>query len=522
MLIFVPMSGMGTRYVKAGYTEPKPLIPVDGKPMIERVIETYPYHYPYLFTVNRKHAEETDIIAVLKRLRPHADVHVIEPQKDGPVRTVLESAHLLPDDEPVFLSYCDQGGIWNFVDFERWCRERDFDGALTCYKGFTPSLLGPTQNARARWDGDTILEIREKHQFTDDRMQEYTSTGIHYFKHGRDLKRFSKQLVDSGDRTVGEFFVSIVSQLQIEAGQRVGVWGIDKFYQWGTPEDLRDWESWAQGMREVDGFLGGLSKTQSKAQMVIPMAGLGKRFSDVGYEDPKPLIEVAGQPMIAQAMTFLPKPVSRTLIARKEHAEDERFKKVVAKLDPPANVITLNEVTDGQAITAKIGVETVDPNLPVLIPPCDAGYVFDVEKWLEFEEAADADCIVWCADNHLPSIWYPKQSGWIHANRETGKAHAMAVKKLVADVPIDEQFALTGTFWFKTAQLFLDNVEELVASGERVNNEWYIDTVAKRMIERGMNVKAFIMTKFMPWGTPNELKTFDYWNDVHRHGRDAG
>lgn len=521
MLIFVPMSGMGTRYIRAGYSLPKPLIPVDGKPMIERVLETYPADYPHLFTINREHAENTDIVEVLERLRPGCKIAVIEPHKDGPVRTIIDSEEHIPDDEPVFMSYCDMGSVWSFEAFERWIEEGGWDGALTCYKGFHPSLLGPTRNARCRWEGDRILEIREKHDFTDDIMSEYTSTGVHYFRRGRDLKRFCHELVDRGDRVQNEFFVSMVSQLQIEDGQKVGVYGLDKFFQWGTPEDLRDWESWARGVREIDGFLERLAKTESKAQMVIPMAGLGKRFSDAGYADPKPLIDTAGRPMIAQAMAFLPKPVSRTLVARKEHAEDERFVAVVDQLDPPAQVITLDEVTDGQAITARIGVEAVDPDQPVLIPPCDAGYVFDVDKWLAME-ASDADCIVWCADNHLPSIWYPPLSGWIHADRETGTAHAMAVKKLVDDVPKSEQFALTGTFWFRSGKVFTDNVDELVASGERVNGEWYIDTVAKRMIERGLRVKAFVVDKFMPWGTPNELKTFDYWNEVHRGGRSIG
>ena len=521
-LIYVPMSGFGTRYQKVGYTQPKPLIPVDGVPMIERVLETFPVDYDYLFTINRLHAEQTPIVEVLKRLRPHAKIVIIEPHKDGPVRTLLDTAEHLPDDQPVLLNYCDFGVVWDYQKFEQWLEDGKFDGALTAYKGFHPHLVGPTPYARMLWDGDVILEIREKHQFTDDKMSEYASSGLYWFRTGRDLKRLSQKLVDSGYRVQNEFFVSMVSQLQIEEGQKVGVYELDKFHQWGTPQDLQDWESWATGIRALDDFLGRLSTTQSEAQMVIPMAGLGKRFSDAGYADPKPLIDVGGQPMIAQAMAFLPRPVSRTLIAREEHASDPRFTRVVSKLDPPAQVLTLDRVTEGQAITANIGVEAVDPDRPVLIPPCDAGYVYDIDAWLSQEAAGDADCVVWCAKNHLPSIWYPPLSGWIQADPNTNVAKAMAVKKQVDGAPADEQFALTGTFWFKDGRTFMDGVADLVASNERVNNEFYIDTVAKRMIEQGKRVKAFVVTKFMPWGTPNELKTFEYWNDHHRQSRPVG
>lgn len=519
MLIFVPMSGLGSRYIRAGYTAPKPLINVDGKYMIEHVLDMFPKHYPCLFTVNRQHAEETDLCEVLRKIRPGCQIHVIDVHRDGPVRTVVETEHLIPDDEPLIVSYCDMGCTWDYWDFERWLDDGSFDAAWTCYKGFHPSLLGPTQNARCRWEGDRVLEIREKHQFTDDRMQEYTSSGVHYFRRGSDLKKFSHQLMQSGDRVQNEFFVSVVLQLQVEAGQKVGVYGLERFFQFGTPQDLRDYESWARAMRALDGFTEALSETRTEAQMVVPMAGLGKRFSDVGYKDPKPLIQVAGATMIEQTLRMLPKPSQRVLVARSEHSTTEAFKATLASTDPTPQVITLDRVTEGQAITAQIGVKEVDPNRPVLIPPCDAGYVYNLEEWARLENEPSTDCIVWCARNHLPSIWYPALSGWIHADPKTGDAKAMAVKKLVDDVPIEEQFPLTGTFWFRTGQVFLDGVDELVESGERVNNEWYIDTVAKRMIERGMSVKAFIVDKFMPWGTPNELKTFFYWNDVHRGGR---
>jgi NDP-sugar pyrophosphorylase family protein len=520
MLIFIPMSGLGNRYIRAGYTEPKPLIPVDGKLMIEHVLDMFPSTYPCLFTVNRQHAEETDILEVLERIRPGSKTHVIDVQKEGPVRTVLETEALLPDDEPVLLSYCDMGCVWDFDRFERWLEEGKFDAAWTCYKGFHPSLLGPTQNARCRWDGDVVLEIREKHQFTDDRMSEFTSSGVHWFRRGRDLKRFSRALVENGDRIQNEFFVSMVLQLQVEAGHKVGVFPLERFFQFGTPQDLQDYESWAAGMRALDDFMARAAEATTEAQMVVPMAGLGKRFSDVGYAAPKPLIDVAGRPMIEQTLRMLPKPKERVLVARAEHTSAEAFRSTLDALDPRPRIVELSEVTEGQAITAKIGVERVDPSRPVLIPPCDAGYVYDLEAFAALEADPEVECVVWCARNHLPSIWYPQQSGWIHAEPTSGRAKALAVKKLVDDIPIAEQLALTGTFWFRSGQLFLDAVDELVASGERVNDEWYIDTVAKRMIEQGRNVRAFVVDKFMPWGTPNELNTFLYWNDVHRGGRD--
>ncbi len=133
MLIFIPMAGTGDRYLRAGYTQPKPLIPVDGVPMIERVLEAFPEDARFLFGVNRVHAETTDLVPTLKRLRPQGRIVVMEPHKDGPVQSILSCASELPDDEDVCLNYCDFGVDWSFAKFEEWLKEGKWDGAMSAY-----------------------------------------------------------------------------------------------------------------------------------------------------------------------------------------------------------------------------------------------------------------------------------------------------------------------------------------------------------------------------------------------------
>ncbi|HKP56535.1 MAG TPA: hypothetical protein VJV78_07445 [Polyangiales bacterium] len=528
MLIFVPMAGTGDRYLRAGYTQPKPLIPVDGVTMIERVLETFPKDagLRWLFGINRQHAENTDLTRVLRQLRPDAQIVVLDNHKDGPVRTLLECAEALATDEDVCVNYCDFGVEWSFERFSRWLDRESWDGAMSAYRGFHPHSLGPTLYAYMRNDGERVVEIREKHHFTANKFDEYASAGLYWFRSGRDLVRLGRELVARGERVNNEFYASMLMQLAIEQGAKVGVYELDRFYQWGTPEDLRDYEAWARSMRALDAFSQKVRGAKSRASLVVPMAGRGQRFVDQGYSDPKPLIDVAGKPMIQQSLACLPQPEARVLVAQREHAAAPRFRAAVSELAGRTETIVLDQVTEGQAITARLGVvDGAKPRValdrPLLFAPCDTGYLYDIEAWLALERAADAELIAWTAGDHLPAIWRPQMYGWAQVSPQ-GFIERVAVKQPVAGVDIAQQQVITGTFWFRDAHTFLREVEALVAADDRVNGEFYLDTITRRMVERGARVRAFKVDKYVPWGTPEELKTFDYWNAVHRGSRAWG
>lgn len=521
MLIFIPMAGFGDRYLRAGYKEPKPLIPVDGVPMIQRVLDCFPGEARFLFCVNETHAKTTNVLEVLERLKPGAPVVVTEPHKDGPIRTLLACEEHIREDEEVILNYCDFGVDWDYAAFKAWLDKNQWDGAMTAYRGFHPHSLGPTLYAYMRSEGERVLEIREKHHFTTNKFDEYASAGLYYFRRGGEMLRTAKKLVELGERVNNEFYVSMAMQLVIEQGGKVGVYPLRHFYQWGTPEDLRDYDSWARAMHQLDPFYAKMRATKADEVHVVPMAGRGQRFADAGYADPKPLIDTAGAPMIQQALACLPTPTERVLIAQREHALDERFKKTVAQLAAPTRVISLDKVTEGQACTAAIGLEGIADHRAVLFAPCDTGYVYDVDRLRAMQTSGGWDLIVFAARGHLPAIWRPQMYGWMDVG-EGGAVRRVAVKKLVEGVAAADQYVVTGTFWFRDVATYKREYEALLAANDRVNNEFYIDTIARRMVEGGKRVGAFALDKYMPWGTPEELKTFTYWNDVFRGGRNAG
>lgn len=255
MKIVIPMTGYGSRFVAAGYKDLKPFIPVQGKPIIEWIVQgMYSQEDEFLFVCRQEHLDSIpDMAKRLKALAPKTEIFAIRDWvKKGPVFDVLRSSECISDDEPVIINYCDFYMAW---DEQKFCREaasRRCDGAVPCYTGFHPHLL-PEKNlyASCRTDeNDNLLEIREKYSFEADKTKTKHSPGVYYFRTGALLKRYCQKLVDSNQTIKDEFYASMPYNFMVADGLTVWVPAeVEYFCQWGTPEDMGDYLFWTENCR---------------------------------------------------------------------------------------------------------------------------------------------------------------------------------------------------------------------------------------------------------------------------------
>lgn len=252
MTIVIPMTGAGRRFLEAGYTEPKPLIRIAGKPMIEYVVRMYPNEQNILFICNNEHLATTDIRNILTGLVSTAKIVGIDKRSwDGPVPDILQVQDRIPNNEPVLISYCDFTVVWDWSHFKLFVKDRGCDGAIVAYKGFHPHHFGPTFYGYLRIDPNgKLLEIKEKEPFTDRRLDEFAAAGSYYFKSGALMKRYLQEAVDHNLRTGKEFFVSLPYNLMVRDGLRAYVYEVPQFIQFGTPHDVRVFEYWAKYFTE--------------------------------------------------------------------------------------------------------------------------------------------------------------------------------------------------------------------------------------------------------------------------------
>ena len=516
--IIIPMSGLGERFVSAGYTVPKPLIEVDDMPIIQHVLNLFPGETNVKFICNDYHlrSKQIDMHHILMQICPSGKIYEVPVEgREGPVHAVSLIFEDIDDYAEVIVSYCDYGTDWDYAEFLRDTRARDADGAIACYRGFHPHMLGTDNYAflketekGSRW----MDAIQEKQPFTNDRMKEYASNGTYYFKTGAIMKKYFKQLMDLKLKIKNEYYVSMVYNLIVADGLKVTIFEINHMLQWGTPYDLDVYNDWSRYFRNI-------IKQQDKpadlynTTLILPMAGAGSRFSKKGYNLPKPLIEVNGKPMIVQAVDCLPSTTHKVFVCLAEHLNQYNISTELEKTFAHCVVLPIKDITEGQACTTEFGIKKseLDMNAPVLISACDNGVYYNMEKYQTLLADETNDVIVWTFRNNPTSRNNPNMYAWL-ATDENDYVKYVSCKKFIEGVHnIRQSHVIIGTMFFRKTKYFMDGLYENYKQNIRSNGEFYVDDVINQNIIQGLRVKVFEVDNYICWGTPDDYETYCYW-----------
>ena len=507
MQIVIPMSGFGERFRRAGYQVPKPLIEIDGKPIIAHVADMFPGESNMIFICNREHLDNPEyrMREILTEICPQSRIVSIEPHKLGPVYAVSKAFEALDLNQPTIVNYCDFSCYWDYDHFKKWLIETNCDGCVPAYRGFHPHSLGTTNYAYLRERNGWMEDIREKQPFTANRMQEYASSGTYYFRDGHMLKKYFEATMTRGLDTNGEYYVSLVYKPMVADGLSVAIYELQHFMQWGTPEDVGEYNYWS---RAFSARLARRNDTEIyNSTIMIPMAGEGSRFKSAGYSKPKPLIDVSGQAMVVQATRDLPKASRHLFVIRSDQPQRAELEQVLESEFPGAELEVLEGLTEGQACTCLNAIHRV-PEGCLTIAACDSGVLFDTEKLMKLVDNEDIDVIVWVARGYPGAARNPSMYGWVVADA-SGLVQHVSVKVPLANPAIDP--VVIGTFTFRRASDFAASVERMTARDGRVNGEFYVDSCINDAISLGLNCRIFEVGAYLCWGTPNDLKTFEYW-----------
>ncbi len=510
MQIIIPMSGVGERFRKAGYTVPKPLIEIEGKPIIAHVIEMFPGKNSFTFICNNKHLETTNMRKILKEYAPASNVIGIDAHKKGPVYAVSKAFEYIEDESPAIVNYCDFSCYWDFANFISFTEKKKMNGYIPAYRGFHPHSLGKTNYAYMKEENGYLREIQEKKPFTTNKMKEFASSGTYHFAKGSYIKHYFKLLMKEELKVGGEYYCSLVYNLMIRDGLNIGIYELEHFMQWGTPEDLEEYIAWSNCFRSlVDGKTN--RKEEAFGTLVMPMAGRGSRFKNEGYQVTKPLIKVNGEPMFKKASNSLPDYERYIYICLEDDLEEIMRSTVEEGKSKDIRYIALKEVTDGQAKTSKVGLHSCIESKPITISACDHGVLFNEEEYQKHIYKDDFDVLVWVKKGHVGAYRNPEMYGWV--STKGNRITKVSVKKQINNPREDP--IIIGTFTFKNSYILGKCLNSLISRDARVNGELYVDSCIDEAMVLGYRCLTLDVDHYVCWGTPNDLRTFNYWQSCY-------
>lgn len=229
--LVIPAAGKGSRFSDAGWKKPKPFIDVNGRSMLERVIENVkPINCNVNLIINSEHISKNE--DAISKLRKNSNINFIHEVTEGTACTVLMSRSEIDNDNPLLIANSDQLVNFDVNKYIDDCFNRGLDGSILVFKDHEMN----NKWSFAKLDNNKIVEeVAEKKPISD-----LATVGIYLFSKGSDFVDSSIDMIVRNDRVNNEFYTCPVYNYMIKKGLKIGVYEIDfkDMHGLGTPEDL--------------------------------------------------------------------------------------------------------------------------------------------------------------------------------------------------------------------------------------------------------------------------------------------
>lgn len=226
--VLIPMAGAGSRFEKAGYTFPKPLIDVNGKPMIQVVVDNLNLDANFIYVVQKSHRQKYNLDTLLNLITPNCTIIEVDGITEGAACTALLAKDYINNDNPLFFANSDQYVEWNSSDFMYKMQETNFDGGIVTFKSTHPkwSFVKLDEN-------NFVSMVAEKNPISN-----LATVGYYFWKNGADFVNYAEQMINKNIRVNNEFYVCPVFNEAINDGKKIITFNASKMWGIGTPEDL--------------------------------------------------------------------------------------------------------------------------------------------------------------------------------------------------------------------------------------------------------------------------------------------
>ena len=235
--IVMPMAGEGSRFLKEGWTTPKPLIELNGQPLFKHAISSVTdkdIQMKYSFIVRQEHIDKYQIDKGIRSFLPEANLFSVVKTTRGAVETCLIAENAIADDDAVIVMDCDlEFRSKKFMEIIKQILNKPIEeatgGALVSCESDEPRY-----SYAALGEDGFVARTAEKEVISN-----HALCGAYFFASGRRFKQIAHLLLAEPAFTKPEYYVSLLFNYLLKDGEKVWLAPMEEYYSYGTPEELK-------------------------------------------------------------------------------------------------------------------------------------------------------------------------------------------------------------------------------------------------------------------------------------------
>jgi NDP-sugar pyrophosphorylase family protein len=492
--ILIPLAAPDRYFSADEFHFPKPLVEIDGRPMIEQVVEPLRGCFPdarFIFIVKEEDCRRFNLNDVLRQITsPEAVVIPLRALTRGAVCSCLMAIEHIETDGELIVTNGDQVIEADIAAVVQRFRRQRLDAAVITFDS-----VHPRYSYIRTGDDGLVVEAAEKRV-----ISRHAIAGFYYFAAGRLFVEAAMESIRHDVQIDGAFYIAPTLNELVLTGRRVSHCPVsaDRYHSFYAPTLIPQYERLLQGRRLAG--TAGAATGPKRLNVLIPMAGRGSRFARVGYAKPKPFIDVAGRTMIERVLDNLAIPGARyILMGRREHFEVEPDLAAQLEARPDVVLCPVDLETEGTACTVLLARRLIDGDEPLLIANCDQIVDFDCRSYIDdaVRRGLDGSILVFRDKDRDPkwSFARPGEDGLVREVRE---------KVAISDL------ATVGIYHFRTGRIFIDAAVDMIARNDRTNGEFYTCPVYNYAIAAGARIGVFEIPAgaMHGLGTPEDLERY--------------
>ncbi len=243
MRVLIPMAGRGERFARENYPAPKPVLPIDGYPMVVKAAIDLPKGSEYTFVMLEEHITKHGIDATIKKFIPEAEFVVLDKVTEGQACTCIEALARNASEEDLIIGACDNGMIYDKASFEKL--KEKADAIVFSFRNNVTVVEKPQQYGWIEVGADNkVVRMSVKKPISDDPIHDHAVVGAFWFKSESLFKEAVDRMITQNRRINNEFYVDEAINDIVQLGYNAYVLEVDKYICWGTPNDYKTYYYW--------------------------------------------------------------------------------------------------------------------------------------------------------------------------------------------------------------------------------------------------------------------------------------